>query len=352
MSPTLHHYPFLIIQSHPSHISYPSQFHNLTFKIMKMNFPSFSISPYMELFAVFLLISTMFHVFTISGLSFVMPPSGKVHAFPTMDVILVQKKTSAVPEKPDFLAQVTQDGSGQGDPKKQARPSTPTLAPFPGPTAELVAIPPPLQVAANPIEPELMQLFTLQPSSFQIEKQPLVPIRPPEEPIKEIQADGEETVIFPEELPNLDTLIFAELSQLASIQAELNERFENFVRRPVRHKYVNSSTKESIYVEYMENWRGKAEPSANKEYQKLGKRIEGVIVLDVAINANGTINDIKLIKSSIRSPELERVARLSIRKVAPFPSFPNSIRKEKIEVLHIVRTWEFSYKNKKKVTTH
>jgi protein TonB len=305
-----------------------------------MNMTHVTIDIYTERFSVALLISVMVHLLVIYGVSFIMPAPANSRHYAALDVILVQKKTEIAPEKPDFFAQATQDGSGQAEPKDKARPATPTIAPFPGPTAELVATPLPPQVAAAPSEPEIESLTTHKPSSWQVEAQPPEPVTPPAEPATDVANDAEQTTVTPEESPPLNNLNLDTPSAIASIQAEIDKKFENYVKKTKRHKYINSSTKESIYANYMVTWRGKIEDTATKIYQAIHQKAAGKLLLDVAIRSNGTIYEIKLIQLMSGSSILEEVARQSVHKAAPFARFPDNIRKE-CDILHIIRTWEF-----------
>jgi protein TonB len=98
------------------------------------------IDPDTERFASALFIAALVHVVAIYGVGFTMPKSTQL-LNTTMEVILVQKSTDKVPEKADFLAQVNYQGGGESEQK--LRPSTPTIAPFPDETAQIVFTPPP-----------------------------------------------------------------------------------------------------------------------------------------------------------------------------------------------------------------
>ena len=74
--------------------------------------------------------------------------------------------------------------------------------------------------------------------------------------------------------------------------------------------------------------------------------MSGKLLLDVALNPDGTVRNISILKSS-RHPVIDEAAMRIVNLAAPFPPFPPEIRKE-ADVLHITRTWEFSTTNRLK----
>ena len=91
----------------------------------------------------------------------------------------------------------------------------------------------------------------------------------------------------------------------------------------------------------MDSWRRKVEKIGTQNYPEEAKlrKIAGNLILDVAINANGTIRKVEILKSSGKVI-LDNAALRIVHQAAPFPPFSNEIRKE-TDVLHITRTWEF-----------
>ena len=61
--------------------------------------------------------------------------------------------------------------------------------------------------------------------------------------------------------------------------------------------------------------------------------------LDVALNKDGTINEITLRKSS-GEKLLDDAAIKIVELAAPFSPFPENIENQ-VDVLHILRTWQF-----------
>jgi len=292
------------------------------------------IDPDTERFAVALFIAALVHVVAIYGVGFTMPKSTQL-LNTTMEVILVQKSTDNVPEKADFLAQVNYQGGGESEQK--VRPSTPTIAPFPDETAEMVFTPPPPQVAMAPKKDQIEKLTIPQPAPDEVELQP--EITEPEEPAE--QGNADQTTEFEESTEN--TLIINALAiKRASLQAELDQEFEEYAKRP-RQTFISSSTREYEYAGYMVQWQREVEDIGNTNYPDKARRqkISGSLILDVALNPNGTIHNVEITHPS-ESKILDEAALRIVRLAAPFDPFPENIRKA-TDILHITRTWEFRY---------
>ena len=67
--------------------------------------------------------------------------------------------------------------------------------------------------------------------------------------------------------------------------------------------------------------------------------VYGSLRLLVAINADGTVNRVKVLKSS-GYKALDDAALRIVRQAAPFQRFPQEIRSD-TDILEIIRTWKF-----------
>lgn len=295
-----------------------------------------SIAPDTERFVVSLFVAAFVHLVIIYGIGFITPTPAKP-LNTTMEIILVQKSTDKTPKKADYLAQVSHEGGGEHKQQK-ARPVTPTIAPFPSESAEVVLTPPPPQVAAASAEHQIETLTTAKKAKYQVEQHEQ--ITPPDEPTE--QGNASQTEIFEEHISENILFINAHLAKLASIQVELDEKLEDYTKSP-RRKFINSSTKEYKYATYMDNWRRKVEDIGTQFYrlQKRLQTLEGSLIVDVAIVPNGTVHHIEIKKTS-KYNALDEAALRIVRFAAPFEPFPENIRKD-TDILHITRTWEFRY---------
>jgi len=259
------------------------------------------------------------HVVLILGIGFVAPKViPDLEVLPTLDIVLVNSRTENAPDDVAFLAQANQDGGGDSD--QSSRPSTP-LPLSPG----------------NPGKPAPSE--NRMQAGF--EPTPVVPrpevIRGETSPegMNDPLPDQEETAITTDEA---NQAILAERNQLT---AELSQFWEEYQKRPKR-KFLSARTREYKYAEYMEKWRAKVEALGNVHYPEAARdrKIAGSLVLDVAINPDGSISNISLERSSGHAL-LDNAARMIVEMAAPYEPFPANIKND-IDILHITRTWEFS----------
>ncbi|MEK7989516.1 MAG: TonB family protein [Thiotrichaceae bacterium] len=278
-------------------------------------------------------ISTVFHLILVFGLSFVMPES-KPRKNVSMEVILVQKSSEIKPEKPDFLAQASQQGGGAEE--DAHRPTSPTPAPFPSPEPKPISTPPPSEAASKPKPTQVAQVNVKKPSDHKVA--PKINQAKPKE--KGDAGQGEQEINTPE--ISALTLINNARASIASIQAELDKKIISYSKRP-RRKFISASTQEYKYAAYMDAWRQKVERIGTlnfpKEAQK--KNISGRLTLNVALNKDGSIHSLK-IQTYSRYAILDKAAVRIVRMSAPFAPFPRNISKE-TDILHITRTWVFEY---------
>ena len=105
---------------------------------------------------------------------------------------------------------------------------------------------------------------------------------------------------------------------MASLNAEIDQRLEAYANRP-RRKWISAKTREYRYASYMEAWRIKVERIGNLNYPDEARRnrLSGNLLLEVALNSNGSINDVILRRSSghrVLDDAAIRIVKLS----APF----------------------------------
>ncbi len=96
----------------------------------------------------------------------------------------------------------------------------------------------------------------------------------------------------------------------------------------------------------MEAWRAKVERVGNLNYpdDARKKKLSGSLILDVALNSDGSVSRITVRRSSgikVLDDAAIRIVELS----SPFAPFPEQI-KEETDILHITRTWQFLNNNR------
>lgn len=265
-----------------------------------------------------LLFATVVHAVLIFGVGFSDEDSPGT-GLPALDVVLVQAATQEAPDKADFLANATQAGGGTSEEAK--RPTQVFSSPIPKPDEGIA--PMPVRAAAPdpaPAERAPTPVLTQDSSSLRVS-----PVTPREErPARALPRD---------EVP-------AERSmQMARLASELDRQAQAYAKRPKR-KFISANTREYAYANYMAAWVARVERVGNLNYPDEARRrgLEGSLVLTVAINKDGSLERLDIIRSS-GQPVLDDAATRIVELSAPFTPIPQA--EEEIDILHITRTWQF-----------
>ncbi|HFC53393.1 MAG TPA: energy transducer TonB [Gammaproteobacteria bacterium] len=274
-----------------------------------------------------LFLAIALHMILILGLSFDLEllADPEESLLPTMEITLVHSRSEEAPEQADYLAQANQRGGGNSPEK--ARPSSPNFNPL-------------------PIPREGDAPLTQQEASPSREQKPLPPMQlmtaeQAERTVPELE-EKRDTATRPDR-PNAAELMESS-RELASLDAEIRRLQETLAKLP-REKHLNASTREYKYAAYMDAWRSKVERIGNLNYPDEAKqrKLYGRLLLDVVLNADGSVRRIDLLRSSGHKI-LDDAAIRIVTMAAPFAPFPENIRKD-FDVLHITRTWVFESDN-------
>jgi len=131
--------------------------------------------------------------------------------------------------------------------------------------------------------------------------------------------------------------------EIASLSAELSESVRSYAKRPRKiHQFPCAGIQ---YASYMHDWIAKIERIGTLNFPDEARRqhLSGSLTLDVALNADGSINNIEVLHPS-GHPVLDEAAKRIARLAAPYAPFPDYMRRD-FDVLHIIRTWEFLSNN-------
>ncbi|HHI76456.1 MAG TPA: energy transducer TonB [Gammaproteobacteria bacterium] len=273
-----------------------------------------------------LLIAIAVHAFILLGIGFDVQRNNPPAPERTLDITLVTpKKPPPKVEKPDFLAQASQEGGGEKVNKN--RPSNP------------LGNPAAMRKQQKPA-PELVRAGAVRPEP--VRQKRIVTAR--RSPHRETVRNPRPTVQTTPR-PSAAQLLASTQREIDRLTAEL-DRHSQAASRHKRRKVLNASTQEYKYASYLEAWRKKVERIGNLNYPDEAKRrrLYGSLILHVAVRADGSIEQIRLLRSSghkILDDAAIRIVRLS----APFAPFPPDIRKE-VDVLDITRTWQFRSGNR------
>lgn len=262
-----------------------------------------------------LMFSLLVHAVLVLGIGFSYEEPAAT--LPALDVILVNSRADRSVEDPDFLANRSQRGGGEHE--EAQRPREPFTSPVPKATVGVA----PVELRASAPKPRPAApapVVSGSESAFRVERtegRPEVP-----------------------KLPQLSGRELVERSlEMARLSAEVERRTEQYAKRP-RRKFISANTQEYAYASYMRTWVGRVERIGNLNYpdEARARKIEGQLVMTVAVRRDGTVERMDIIQSSghaLLDDAAQRIVRLS----EPFGPLPAT--QENVDVLHITRTWQF-----------
>lgn len=258
------------------------------------------------------------HAVLILGLAFNPLDPAKLEAPPSLEVILVQERNEAKPEKADYFAQISQEGGGESE--QRSRPSNPFTSTEVTDTAGIA--PQPL-LGGNPEVSETSQ-------------EPVLTKLHAREKIQQQEKKIESEINRQKNQENIDFDL-----EIARLTAELAIAKEEYAKRP-RKLVLTASTQERVSAQYEVQWKEKVERIGNLNYPKqaLKRKIEGTLMMEVELKWDGSIVEVNLLQSS-GSKILDDAAKNIVQLAAPYPPFSAELR-ERADHVEIVRTWIFS----------
>ena len=266
-------------------------------------------------------ISLLIHAFVIFGLTFTVPNlRGLQNMAPVLDVVLVNTKSQAKPNKADALAQHNLDGGGNTDTKQRATSPLPVITQDTQ-TTELQQA----KKRVAELEREARRLLARAGTS-QVD---IAPAKPTPEPT-------------PEKAPVVDgTELMQRSLAIARLEAQIGRDWNAYQERP-RRKFVGARTQEYQYARYIEDWRQKIERVGELNYPQAAReqRIYGKLVATVSIKADGSLERI-VINQSSGNKVLDGATVQIVKMAAPYAALPPDIARD-TDILHITRTWTFT----------
>ena len=267
-------------------------------------------------------VALAFHALLILGVSFNLMDEVPPETLTTMEITLVHNQSQDEPEKADYLAQANQLGGG--DTKEKVRDSSPFSNN--APTQE------------KGIAPDSQRELALPPITTRQDKTEILTTDRANQSI-----DNEQQKLPFPEINNKVTAaqLFERSQEIARLSAKIQEIKKSYAMTP-EHTYVRgANAKKFRFASYMDAWRAKIERIGNLNYPEAAVRkgINGSLLLDVAINADGSLNDVRVLTSSGHKI-LDTAAIRIVRLAAPYPPLTEDIRKD-TDILHIPRVWHF-----------
>ena len=304
------------------------------------------------------------HAALILGITFIEEDRPRTR-FDTMEIVMVQQ-SSPKPQEAELLSQANLEGGGSVE--ESINPATPMPALFPDPEPQITNPPPAAEPRTVPeTAAEMVEVAEPKPvKQEQVETLAAEEDTTPKEAIVEkVEIPSTEKKVVEKaeiaskedrprpvtvkkpvkkeiERPPLPsaTQLLTNSFRIASLSAEIRRKLEKKSQRP-RRKFISATTKEYNYAAYMDAWRSKVERVGNLNYPEQARQqnLSGSLILDVALNADGTINEITIRKSS-GEKILDNAAIRIVELAAPYAAFPQNI-KDETDILHIMRTWQF-----------
>jgi len=264
-----------------------------------------------------LFLATLAHLVIILGVTF-SPPRARP-SLAGLDVTLIQTASPDAPHSAYRLAQANADGGGNSP------QDTSLHSPFPMDTlSSAQQNVPAATLSVTPITQDHHARLLTGVSR-----------------VKVSSAVSETTPPLPREQAQPGVINISALEQeRAQLSAEISRSWQQYERHP-REKFISARTRAYKYARYMAAWKTRVERIGNRHYPESveAANLSGRLVLDVAINSDGTLHDVRILRSS-GSPVLDHAAIAIVRLAAPFAPFSGSLR-HSADILHITRTWEF-----------
>ena len=275
-----------------------------------------------ERFGFTMFVSICLHVAFILGIGFGILE--QANSSTSLEITLAQYRSQEAPEEADFLAQENQQGSGSQEEK--AAPSTPVQSRFSDDTIQ-----------------EVSPFIVNTPEQPLVQDQVITTVAESQDRVSEDTIEGRPVDVPDQPLENLSNTEFN--NRLASLQAQLDIRRQEYAKRPRRYTISSASTQKARDILYLDNWRKKVEAIGNLNYpaQASSQGIYGNLRLLVSLRSDGSVADIRVLSSSGHRILDESAIRI-VHIAAPYDPFPPDMRKE-VDLLDIIRTWQFQRNN-------
>jgi protein TonB len=262
------------------------------------------------------------HAIIILGVSFNLVDESDLDSLSTMEITLVHNRAEEEPEDADYLAQANQLGGGNVEEKvRDSSPfsnTTPTQEQGIAPASVRDLAPPPV-----PVKQAHEELMTVDKSRLQEASQPQHdPLPIPPENVSAAQ-------------------LFERSQEIARLSAKIEEIKKSYAVTP-RQTYVRgANAREFRFASYMDAWRTKVERLGNLNYPEEAVRrgISGALLMDVAINPDGSLYSVRVLRSSGHKVLDEAAVRI-VKLAAPYPPLSEDILQD-TDILHIPRVWQF-----------
>ncbi len=260
--------------------------------------------------------ATLLHIAIIFGIGF---DALQVRYIPpALEVVLVNQANVEEPETANFLAQHSQQGSGDLDSK--ARPTEPRQGKDGGKNAGTEGA---LTPATSPEKTQSSQteMLTQIFSDHKTRK-----------------TDQQEQIT--DTIKAIASKKLQRQLEIARLTSEIARDIEKQASRPRKMYMTAASTKKATAAKYMMDWVQKVERVGNLNLPVSSRKASGSLVMVVGLNKHGSVTDIAIKQSSGKS-ELDNAAVNIVNMAAPYRPMSAELAKE-TDIIYITRTWQFN----------
>ena len=271
----------------------------------------------------------------------------KLFAKKTMEIILVNSKTLQAPINSNVLAQANLNGGGSTDENLRVQTPFPVLENSNNDSANIsVNFDKPKQQQYQEQAQEQQQQLQEKIQNLELQQQQLFSelkrkSKNEKQKYKEATKNKNNKNNKDNKNQNLsaDDLILS-AKEFIRLEGEIAQRIQKYNQRP-RRKFIGATAKEVNYAAYLEAWRQKIERLGTINYPANARgKIYGSLMLSVAIRKNGSIEKVRVMRSSGHKI-LDEAALRIIKLGEPYARFPADIAAE-TDVIEINRWWKFT----------
>lgn len=273
----------------------------------------------LDRFSFTLFMALVVHAVVVLGITFA--PESPRSSAQTMEITLSQFDDEKAPEKADFLAQTSQQGSGTEDEPREMTTPQPSEISQP----DVAQVQPEPRAQVEPVRRQQQAVVQTESRSSRQVQQPEQSAKPEEDllPVREKKSLMDRSL------------------EIASLEARFDAQQQAYARKPRVMRVTAASTLKSTNAWYVQNWVSKVTRVGNINYPTEARRagVYGTLRMLVSMQKDGTIKEVAILQSS-GSTLLDDAAIRIVRMAAPFAPFPNEMRKD-VDELEIIRTWSF-----------
>jgi len=277
-------------------------------------------APVRDRLQITMFLAALFHGIVILGISFGAPAFVASKALPTLEVLLVGNNLPESAENPDasYLANRTQEGAGNTTEDRRAESPETSIVPF-----------------DNAGIPQGQALVSQDAGSERVASAELLSTTADSDSAVH-SSDSAETRSTTEQ-----TALLMHAGPISPIPSSDDDADVVLKGRNERELVVTPNTRESGVAVYLDGWKRKVERIGTLNYPNEARRrgLSGNPVLEVAINANGEMEDIVVRRTSGHA-ELDQAALAILKLATPFDPFPSELRKRHSSI-RFAYEWQF-----------